>query len=172
MGEEVAEQVGVDALDSGLLARRSTSDRMPGVPIAPRLPNHSASVSAAQRERGPAVHLRSSAVAVVAELARPRTATLADDVRHLLVKVDVVDIQVGQLGEPHTRVDEQAQHGVVPLVLDDLGPSHVARSGLICFSVSTGTGASGTLGGFIFAMGETVISPKSTRKVNRAVSAR
>ncbi len=51
---------------------------------------------------------------------------------------------------------------VVPLVLEDLGAPQVASRRFSCSSVSTGTGTSDTLGGFIFTMGESVISRSRT----------
>jgi hypothetical protein len=58
----------------------------------------------------------SSTPAVLAPNGR-RSTPLADHEGHTGIKVDITDLQVGQLGEPHARVEEQADHGRVPTVV-------------------------------------------------------
>ena len=62
---------------------------------------------------------------LVAEDTGPMPAALAQDVGHLLVEVEVLQGEEGQLGQAHPGVDEQAQDGLVPAFLEalpDAGP--------------------------------------------------
>ena len=98
--------------------RRLTTCSTPVSVSRPRLPSHSqGSWASARRERDAQVSVQGLA-GLVAEGAGPRATALAQHQRHLVVEVDVLQAQPGQLGAAHAGVDEQPEDGAVAAVLE------------------------------------------------------
>ena len=86
--------------------------------------------------------------------ARPRATAFADDERHLGVAVKIGDGHPDQLAGPHPGGDQHPDHGDVAAGHRSPCPSHAASSLRSWSSATTGTSSSGTLGGFILAIGD------------------
>jgi hypothetical protein len=90
----------------------------------------------------------------------------------VLVQVDVLDGETGELGEAQAGVDEQAQDGLVATV-DERLPDAAANSARSWAGLSTGTGFSGTRGSRILAIGlGPGSSPSSSNQPKSCCSAR
>jgi hypothetical protein len=53
---------------------------------------------------------------LVTEGTGPRPLTLAQDQGYVSIKIDVCELQPGNLGEPHARVQEESDDGGVPAI--------------------------------------------------------
>jgi hypothetical protein len=82
---------------------------------------------------------------------------------HLGIEVKIRALEVGDLGQATTGVDEQAEQSRVAALLERR-PSHALRIFPRSSSATTGTGTSGTVGGLIRAIGDTETSSSSTAK--------
>ena len=96
---------------------------------------------------------------------------LAHDESDTDVQVQVFHPQVHELGRSNAGVDQESDHRRVPalLVATPLAGLSNSRNSS---SLSTGTGVSGTVGGFMRVIGESVISPSSTAHLKSCASAR
>ena len=87
-------------------------------------------------------------------------ATLAELDRHLQVEVDVGNLQIGHLPEPNPPIEEQANDGLVPPLVERLARSGLDQSAELPPD-RTGTVGSCSAGALIRSMGFTGISLSS-----------
>ena len=151
--------------------RRLTACSTPVSVSRPRLPSHSHGSLASDDLRAHAQVAVEGLAGLVAERAGPRSTALAHHDGRLLVEVDVLDAQPGQLATAHAAVEEQADHRVVAAVLEvgpGAGVEQLPQLGL----AEDGGGVSGTWGGRIVAIGLPSISPSAASHLKNCWSAR
>lgn len=91
----------------------------------------------------------------------PGAAAPADHDRDGLVEVDVGEHEVRQLGPAHTGVEEEPDDGGIPAGVERLAVTAGQQRPLLLLGEHR-HGTSGRIGGFMRAIGETVISSSST----------
>jgi hypothetical protein len=101
-----------------------------------------------------------------AERQRPLAAALAEHQQHVQVAVHIRELETGELTAAGAGVQQQRDDGCVPAGSKPL-PAQTASSRRRPSSGTTGTGCSGTIGGFIRAIGLASVSSSSSSQPYR-----